>query len=143
MRRATPFLLGILLSVASACGSSDDASSSEGDVGSADDTFVDVGHDGVTVDSNAADTPSDTAPADSSKVDSSTVDSGAADSSASDTTLDTTVPDVTPDTNLDVIDASDATTVTCKATEHVCLCATGSYCLKIGFTCLAPSAPCP
>ena len=37
----------------------------------------------------------------------------------------------------------DADRGACAADEHSCGCATGSYCLKIGAACIAPTADCP
>ncbi len=34
-------------------------------------------------------------------------------------------------------------TVTCAPTEHVCPCATGNYCLRMGAMCLSPESACP
>src|SRR5262249_23922700 len=156
MRRHAPILVPVLVSLLCACSSSDDSSSSEGDTGSASDTFVDAGHDGVTVDSTPTDshagdttskdsTATDSPPSDSSATDSATDSATGDDTTVDDTSVvDTSVPDVVEvDTSSDVADAFDATPAKCKPTEHVCVCATGFDCLKIGVGCLAPSSPCP
>lgn len=54
--------------------------------------------------------------------------------------LDVSVPEVVVN---DSGASADDGTPTCPGTMHVCLCATGYYCLRIGASCLAPTAPCP
>jgi hypothetical protein len=44
---------------------------------------------------------------------------------------------VTPSTS------DDAGAPSCPPRNHVCKCATGTYCLALGAACMAPDTPCP
>ena len=100
--------------------------------------MIDGGTDAVS----STDTGTDVFSASDSGTDAiSSTDSGTDAVSSADTGRDAAQPDVgTADTGT-TPDASGPPT--CPGTMHVCLCATGYYCLRIGFGCLSPSSPCP
>lgn len=111
-----------------------DVARDAGDVQSVDAGHTDTGtmiDSGTTDAGMSTDTGTDAIVATDSGADAGVRDAGQSDVSV----VDAGTP---PDASV-----SDAGVPMCPGTMHVCLCATGYYCLQIGFACLSPSAPCP
>ncbi len=98
------------------------------------DTDTDTGVETAADSADSATDDSASPDGDGSLSETGDLDTGAGDTGAGDT--DSGALDVGAD-------GGDAGTGKCPPSKHLCVCATGFYCLPIGYTCLAPTAPCP
>lgn len=143
LRRSSIFALSISLvfgSALAACGPTNnttDTGVDSGDVNTVDAANDVAMNDTVTTTDGATDTgsPDDTGAPNDAATDAGTMDASILDASGP--------VDASSDTSAADTGSSDTGEPMCAPNEHVCTCASGFYCVRIGVGCLAPGAPCP